>query len=296
MKIIENLPLPCQKGIGAVSRHFPRAILSLRNYIWSHKLINWKNPDTLQEYVSKLIIDAAKDPEKLQSLADMADKVKVREYVRERVGEKYLTKLYGHWKKTSDVDWDALPQKFAIKTNNGCGTNIIVRDKSKLDIADAQRKLGRWMEFPYGQLTGQPHYCAIEPEILAEELLEIDGDSTALPADYKFFCFNGEPKYILYYEGRRVNGHECFNAVYDTNWNPADSSVVKNPVTHTVPRPDSLAEMTEMAKALSKGMTFVRVDMYNINGRPVFGEMTFTPDVTTNFTEEFLTKIMEEIR
>lgn len=296
MKIIENLPLPCQKGIGAISRHFPREILSLRNYIWSHKFIDWKNPKTLQEYVFKLIIDAAKDPEKLQSLADIADKVKVRESVSQRVGEKYLTKLYGHWKKVSDIDWDALPQKFAIKTNNGCGTNIIVRDKSKLDIADAERKLRKWMEYPYGQLTGQPHYWAIEPEILAEELLEIDGDPTALPADYKFLCFNGQPKYIIYYEGRRVNGHEFFNAVYDLDWNQVDSSVVKNPVKHSVARPESLAEMTEVAKALSKGLPLVRVDMYDINGRPVFGELTLTPDARITFTEEYLTKIMEEIR
>lgn len=293
MKFIEKLPLPCLRILAAITQRNPRVILSLRYFIWSHKWIDWTNPRTLQEYVFKLIADGAKNPIKLKALADMADKIKVREYVSRLAGEKYLPRLLGRWKRAEDINWDSLPQKFAIKTNNGCGTNIIVRDKSNLNIKDAENNLKRWLKFPYGQLSGQPQYSAIEPEILAEELLEIEGKPQALPPDYKFFCFNGQPKFILYYEGRSVNGHITLNSVYDLDWNLIDS-IVRRPVGHAVPRPKSMDDMIVLAKKLSHGVEFVRVDMYDINGKAVFGEMTFTPDVYTNFTDTFLEDAVKE--
>ncbi|MCM1520886.1 MAG: hypothetical protein NC098_08885 [Lachnoclostridium sp.] len=293
MNPIEKLPIPVLKALGKVARHFTREILTIRYKRWTGRTINWEKPSNLQEYIFKKVADAENDEALISLMGDLADKVKVREYVRSRVGEGYLPELYGTWERAEDVDWDALPEKFVIKTNNGCGTNIIVKDKSKLDRKDAVKKLSRWMAFPYGELTGQPHYSRIKPLILAEEFLEEKKDGDELPHDYKFFCFKGVPRFILYYEGRVVNGHVCDNITYDMHWNKLND-VVNYPTDHDVDPPKSLELMTELARKLSEGFDFVRVDFYNINDKPVLGEMTFTPDVTMNFTPEFLKKTLEE--
>lgn len=287
MKLIENLPISVLRILSSICKYCPKLILTLRNYRWTHTLINWKEPQNLQEYIFKLIIDSCSDKTKRRELADMADKIAVRKYVTEIIGSEYLPRLLGTWDNVDDINWESLTNAFAIKTNNGCGTNIIVRDKSKLNIDEAKSKLKRWMKFPYGQLSGQPQYSDIPPKILAEELLIQDEAPEALPYDYKFFCFKGEPRFILFYEGRTVNGHITFNRVYDINWQPIDS-IVRRPSDHDIPRPKSFDEMLEAVKKLCRGLEFVRVDMYDIKGKPVFGEMTFTPDVTTNFTDKFL--------
>lgn len=294
MSRIEKLPLPLLRLLAKAGARMPRTILGLRYRRWTGRHMNWDNPENLQEYIFKNVIDAANNPEQLSLYTTLADKVAMRGFVAERIGEKYLPKLYGTWEAAADIDWDSLPDKFAIKTNNSCGTNIIVRDRATLDVADASRRLDEWLRFPYGQLSGQPQYSNIKPLILAEELLEETPGSTALPRDYKFFCFNGVPRFILYYEGREVNGHITPNIAYDTAWHKLDD-IVNMPADHDVPAPEALAEMNELAARLSAGMPFVRVDFYIINGRPVVGELTFTPDMWTNFTPEFLREALKYI-
>lgn len=287
MSLIEKLPLPLLRSIARVAARHPRRILDLRYRRWTGKSVDWKNPTNLQEFILKNVIDVAGDELKLELYSTLADKVRVRSYVTDILGEGYLPKLYGTWETVDEIDWDSLPDKFAIKTNNNCGTNIIVRDKNRLDINDARRKLSRWLKFPYGELTGQPQYSNIKPLIFAEELLEEKKDSPELPRDYKFFCFNGVPRFILYYEGRKVNGHLTPNIAYDLHWQKLDD-IVRRPADHDVPPPKPLDEMIELAARLSHGLKFVRVDFYVINDRPILGEMTFTPDVVINFTSEFL--------
>lgn len=294
MSKIEKLPIPLLRLLAPLAARFPQQILTLRYKRWTGKTINWAAPDNLQEFIFKKIIDASKDKELLQTLAVHADKVGMRGVVAAKAGEEYLPKLYGVWERVDDIDWACLPQKFAIKTNNNCGTNIIVRDKSTLDIADARRRLAHWLKFPYGELSGQPHYSYIKPLILAEELLEETVDSNELPHDYKFFCFKGVPKFILYYEGRTVNGHVTPNVAFDLDWNKLNN-IVNMPTDHDVPAPESLALMRNLAAKLSDGFDFARVDFYQIGGKPIIGEFTFTPDVTMNFTPEFLRDILKEV-
>lgn len=276
-----------QKILANVVRHFPKQILGLRYFKWTKRFVNWKNPKDLQQYEFVNYINRYKS-KNLQDLADLTDKVKVREFVTERIGEKFLTKLYGVWDKPDDIDFKSLPQKFVLKTNNGCGTNVIIQDKEKeLDQETVKKNLKKWLHFPYGALSGQPHYSMIEPKILAEEYLEENKNKKSLPRDYKFFCFNGEPKFICIYEDRQVNGHDVKKMVYDLDWKPMPDKVI-NPVIKDRPIPPSLKEMIEISRILSKGFDFVRVDLYEIDGKPVFGEMTFTPDMINNFTSEFL--------
>lgn len=279
-----QLPL---RAIAPLAGHFPKKIMALKYKRWSGMKIDWNSPKNLQEYFLKEMMDAAADPERLKVYADLADKVAVRGFVAGRVGEEALTKLYGVWERPGDIDFGKLPVPCVIKTNNGCGTNIVIRTRQELDPEKIRKTLKRWLKFPYGQISGQPHYSAIKPLILAEEYLEQNPGSDELPYDYKFFCFNGEPRFILFYSGRKVNGHITYNQVYDMNWNVIPDSVRK-PVPTPVERPAGLEKMTRLARKLSRGFKVVRVDFYCIGDRPVFGEMTFSPDVVTNFTPDFL--------
>ena len=296
MKFIENLPLPLLRLIAkaADSPAMARRILALRYRRWTGRSIDWEHPANLQEYILAELMKAAADPERLRLYATLADKVAVRRYAAERAPGLRTPALLGVWESAGEIAWDTLPQKFAMKTNNGCGTNLIVRDKSTLDTADATRRLSRWLRFPYGELSGQIQYSRIAPRIFAEELLEPAPGTDKLPLDYKFFCFNGEPRFILYYEERRVNGHLTPNLAFDLDWRPMP--VVNHPAGHTVPPPASLAEMTAAARALSAGLPFARVDFYDVDGHAMLGEITLTPDVWTNFTPEFLVEALTYLK
>ena len=285
-----NAPIYVQwplRLLAPVAGLMPKTIMNLRYRRWTGKNVNWKEPRNLEEYFLAEMMNAAADPERLKVYAEVADKIAVRDYVAERVGEKALTKLYGVWWSADDVDFDKLPVPCVLKTNNGCGTNIIVRTREDFVKKDIRRRLANWLKYPYGRLSGQPHYSAIRPGILAEEYLEQNPGTDDLPIDYKFFCFNGEPQFILYYSDRKENGHVCRNRVYDTEWKAIEGAC-NYPLDHDVPAPEAFEEMKEMARALSRDFKVARIDFYCIGKRPVFGEITLSPDVIMNFTPEFL--------
>ena len=280
---MKRLPLPLVKMIARVTALCPRFVFALRYYRWSKKIIDWRNPRNLQEFSMCQLFSKEIS---LDFFAMLADKVAVRNFVKERIGEKYLNKLYGTWDSADKIDFKQLPDRFVLKTNNGCNSNVILKSKDGADIEAIRRKLDYWLHFPYGELTGQVHYSRIKPLILAEEYLEQKKGIDSLPYDYKFFCFNGEPRFILYYEERKLNEHVTPNMLFDINWKPIPNAV-RHPVSHDVPRPHSLELMTKLATELSKGLRFVRVDFYEIDGNPIFGEMTLTPDVLTNIYTDF---------
>ncbi len=285
-----HLPAPFQlmfRAVAPIMKLFPHQILRTRVRKTTGYSINWKNPSNLLEYLVGESFKAAEDPERLEFYGTLADKIAVRDYVAERVGEQALTKIYGVWSKPDEIDFDSLPVPCVIKTNNGCATNIIIRRREELKPDEIRRKLRRWLYFPYGAITGQPHYSTIKPGILCEEFLKQEAGGDTLPYDYKFFCFEGEPRFILFYSGRIPNHHITYNLVYDTDWNPM-KGVVNHPAPEEAARPETLEKMVDMARKLSKGLPFARVDFYSIGSRPVFGEITLTPDIQTNFTPEFI--------
>ena len=203
----------------------------------------------------------------------LADKYLVRDYVKEKVGEQYLIPLFGVWDKFDDIDFDSLPNKFVLKANHGSGWNIIVKDKSKLNIRDAKKKFDKWMNTNFAFVNGfELHYKDVEPKIIAEEYMETldEGDIE----DYKFFCFNGEPK-IIEVDFNRFTDHK--RNIYNMNWEYQDVSIqYPNDSTHIVEKPEHLDEMIRVSRTLSQGFKLVRIDLYYINGRVYFGEMTFT--------------------
>lgn len=208
-----------------------------------------------------------------------ADKYAVRSYVESKGLGHILPKLYGKWETSSEIDWDSLPEKFVMKTNNSCGQNLIVRKKVELNIEDANKKLNKWIKERYGHHNGQLHYLRIEPKIIAEELLEDPflkkGESLI---DYKVLCFNGNPECIMIITGR--NGSEYYVSMYDLSWHNISEVALSQTSPHfcgkTIPKPKNLDTMLEYARILSVGFSQVRVDFYNIDGQIFFGEMTFT--------------------
>lgn len=218
-----------------------------------------------------------------------ADKYRVREYVKEKGLESILTSLYGQWENVDDINFDALPNKFVLKANNGCGTVIPVLDKKQLNITETKKTLKDWIKKPYGYVAAQFHYLPIKRCIVAEQLLEEEGEMKTLSphslVDYKIWCFNGQPECILVVFDRAPGFTQ--QAVYDLEWNDISSKVFsadyyKKPLA----KPKNLDKMIEYAKILSKDFLEVRTDFYNIDGKIYFGELTFTAGYG-DLTEEY---------
>lgn len=274
---IYNYPLFVVKPIALFGKWFPKTMLQLRFYKKSGRKYNLKKPQKLQDYSIAKLFDPTTD---LRQYAMFADKYEVRKYIEQKIGSQYLTQLYGVYKRAKDIDFDVLPDKFVLKTNNGCGNNIIVRDKASLNVKDVRKKLDYWLHFPYGNLTGQIHYSLIPPRIIAESLLEQSPkDKEALPNDYKFFCFKGKPYYVLYYEGRKLNSHIAPSMLFDMDWNPYPEAILHT-ADHNIPRPQSFELMTQLVTKLAEDIDFARIDFYEIDGKPIFGEITLTPTIS----------------
>lgn len=216
-------------------------------------------------------------------MVQCADKYAVRSHVQERGCERILNTLYGVYDKVSDIKFEELPKAFVLKTTNGCGTNIICRDKSQLDIEHTKKQLAYWMKHPYGRQTAETHYLKIKPRIICEKIIET-ADGT-LPFDYKFFCFDGEPKFF-YLGYDRENGFKKVH--YDLNWNVIGITKEEGAIPKGDLKPACFGEMVACARKLAQGIPFVRVDFYDSKGTAVFGEMTFTPTAGMSeiYTEE----------
>ncbi|MCV2231499.1 hypothetical protein N7548_01480 [Acholeplasma manati] len=213
------------------------------------------------------------------NITDLSDKIKVREYVTRTIGEKYLNNIYGTHAHEKQIQLSSLPNKFVIKLNHGSGFNIIVKDKSNIDFREISAKLKEWRKTNYYYYGREWQYKNIHPLILIEEYLE---DEDGELKDYKFFCFDGEPRFIQV-DFSRFTGHK--RNIYNLDWilqpftiehpNEKDRAIIK---------PAKLEEMIDLSRKLSKNLPFVRVDFYFVNNKIYFGEMTFTHG---NGIEEF---------
>lgn len=231
------------------------------------KKINWQEPVTYNEIINweKLNI---KDERRRR----LADKYLVRDWVKEKIGEQYLTKLYGVWDDAEDIEFDKLPNAFVLKVNNGSCRNIIVKDKTKIDYEEVLCKLNMWKKHNFAYTCYELHYKDIVPKILCEEYLEGVADNVY---DYNIFCFHGEPKYIWCIKGSHKPN--CQASFYNKNWEmqPFSYGYPKDPV--PAPKPEKLEDMLELSRILCRDFEHVRVDWYNLpDGRVIFGEMTFS--------------------
>ena len=203
----------------------------------------------------------------------VANKYDVRQYL-ESIGYGHLLNdIYGVYTNVNDIDFDALPKQFVLKGTHGSGFNIIVRDKSKLNIRQAKMMMRSWLHQHIAWSGREWVYEKMPRHIIAEKYLE---DETGELRDYKFYCFNGKPVFMQLEVGRGTE-HNTRN-FYDMNWQlmPFGKELPHNP-NLKVSRPDRFEEMKDIAAALCKPFQYVRVDLYQVGGKVYFGELTFFP-------------------
>ena len=251
------------------------------------KLIDWKHPRDLNEWINYFSFKTD-----TTIWTKLADKYKVREYVKEKGLENILIPLLGHWKSVEDIDFDSLPNSFVIKCNNGSGDAIIVQDKNQISFNDITNALNQSLNHKFGLESAEPHYLKIPPRIIAEQNIV----STKEPLiDYKIWCFNGKPLCIFTVSNRNIKEHTADYNLYSLEWEDLSQIYLAEPFRNHiyVKKPTHLAEMLHYAQILSKDFPQVRVDFYEVNGKVYFGEMTFTSQSgrMDYFTPEFL-KIM----
>jgi hypothetical protein len=196
----------------------------------------------------------------------------VREYIASTLDKKYLSELIGVWDRAEQINFDELPNSFVLKTTHASGTNIIVKDKSKLNINDTVRELNNWLEINYYQIRREWVYKDVKPRIICEELLS-DQDGN-IPSDFKFFCFNGKPTFVQLDLDRFGSHNRVF---YDMEWRVQPFEYLYPKSNKTTVRPINLEEMILLAEKISKDIPFCRVDFYHLP-KIVFGEITFYPE------------------
>ncbi|MBT8393802.1 MAG: glycosyl transferase [Bacteroidia bacterium] len=228
--------------------------------------LNLKNPQTLNEKINWLKLYNRKD---LQSL--VADKYKVRAYIKRKVGEKYLIPLLFHTKDANDLTPENLPESnFIIKTNHDSSGGLIVREKSKIDWIAARSRFKRLLKENHYYSTTEWQYKNIEPRIVVEQLLTYEDGG--IPEDYKFHCFNGKLAFIMVDFDRY--GDLRTRNLYDPDWNLIPCNWGR-PYGKELKKPKKLDEMTCIAEKLAKDFTYVRVDLYLVKSKVYFGELTF---------------------
>lgn len=203
------------------------------------------------------------------------DKYRVREYIEKKGLSDILVKLYGVYDKAEDISFDTLPEKFVLKTSNGSGTNIICRNKGELSQSEIVKKVNNFLRQSSASAGREWAYAKGTPKIIIEELLEDPSSVDGSISDYKHLCFNGKPEYIVL-DIDRFTDHK--RNIYDVDWHDlhvaSDCPCIEN---RKFDKPLNYDKMIEIAKILSEDFPAVRVDLYNINGRIYFGELTFFP-------------------
>lgn len=290
-KIVKVVSYPILKFCELLCKISPELLTKIRYFFRFKKFLNLDNPKNLNEKIQWLKLRSD-----ISEWSRLSDKYAVREYVKECGCEDNLVELLGRWDRVEDIDFDTLPKSFVLKANNGCGSIIIVENKYELDITTITNDLNRWITTPYALYAAEIHYKSIKPCIIAEELLYNDDAQNEFSVsliDYKVWCFNGKPHYILTCTNRDAEGVDLL--IYDLDWKSHENDIKHNShyrLGKSIPRPECLSELLNVAEKLSTAFPCVRVDLYVVNNKVYFGEMTFTSlgGLMNYFTNDFLLK------
>jgi hypothetical protein len=226
--------------------------------------LNLENPRTLSEKIQWLKL-YNRDP--LQTV--VSDKLRVRDYVAEAIGEKYLNELYGVYNSVDEIDLDALPDAFVLKANHGSGWNIMCPDKAEFNWKAEKRKLKRWISTNFYWKHREWAYKNIEPKIICEKFMkQVAGEKLI---NYKFNCFHGEPVggTVIF----RKDGNLVINT-YDNEWQKVPIIKMGFDYEAEFKKPAKYDEMLEVCRKLSKPFPYVRIDLYCPGDEIVFGEIT----------------------
>jgi len=255
---------------GIVKSLFPVFFVKQQyKYITHHKL-NLDNPLRYTEKLQYLRLFVYPHDDLVIKCAGRAG---VREYVEDKGYGETLIPTYGIFNDFNDIDFAHLPASFVMKATHACAYNVIVRDKSNLDLIPLKKRFAKWLKTNYGKKTLELHYSPIKPQIIIEKFL---GEVDSLPIEYKIHVFNGIAKSMYVVSGRGVDIR--YNNYY-IDWTPFDGSQFNGwkKREEEIPIPKNWKEMVKMAEDLGKSFPFVRVDLYNISGKIYFSELTFTP-------------------
>ncbi len=208
---------------------------------------------------------------KNELIIQCSDKYSVRSYL-ERLGlGDYLSKLIGVWDNPNDIDWNLLPTKFALKNSNGCGYNIVCRDKAHLDEKQTKKLLKKWLRNHFGHYNAEPHYEMGKKRIIAEQYIE---SSQLLPIDYKIHCMNGEPKVMQMCDERTAKDTKY--VYYDMDCCPLSFGKYPQKENMDISK-GLLADMKRICKMIAPDFPYVRIDFFVNNGKLQIGELTFSP-------------------
>lgn len=249
-----------------ILRISPEFYIKFRYYRLFKQKINLKNPQKFSEKIQWLKLN-----DRDKRIIEYADKFLVREHIREVIGEEYLIPMPFSWDTPEEVDFSVLPEKFVLKPNNSSGRVIICKDKSAFDQKAALKKMKKWQKENLTRITGEWVYERIPFKIVCEEYLADD------IMDYKMYFASGEFICTQVIAGRADNDKQF--GYFDEKWNLMNIKRSGMPkLREPLPKPEKYEEMLKIASELARDFTFIRVDLYYIEGKIYFGELSFYPN------------------
>lgn len=251
----------------AIGRFIPDKIFLKIYYRFKiGKKLNLKDP---QRFTEKLQWIKLNDRNPLYT--ELVDKYKVKDWVNKRLGEGHVIPLLGVYDKWNDIDFNKLPDQFVLKCTHNCGV-VICQDKKNFDIKKARKTIEKALKGNYYLSSREWPYKNVPRKILVEKYM-VDESGIELK-DYKFFCFNGEPKLLFIATDRTIKDEPNFD-FFDLRFNHLPIINGHPNSKKPISKPPKFEEMIEIARELSKGFPHVRVDLFNVNGTIYVGEMTF---------------------
>lgn len=217
----------------------------------------------------------------------MVDKYKAKFFVASRIGEEYIIPTLGVWDSFDEIDFDVLPDQFVLKCTHDSGSLVIVTEKDKMNMQIIRNKINKSLQRNYYNLNKEWPYKNVPHRIIAEKYMieshpvnntAMDCDFFGL-IDYKFYCFNGQPRFLYIGFANIIKGEKKDQLSYfDLDLQPAPFYRIDHePLPFSIDKPRNFDNMIHIAELLSKGIPFVRVDLYNVDNQIYFSELTFTP-------------------
>lgn len=239
--------------------------LKIQYRLRTKKQLNLEHPITYNEKLQWLKLYDRKNKYTID-----VDKYLVRNEITNQIGEEYLVPIYGVYDKFEDIDFDSLPTQFVLKPNHTSGDVFICHDKNSINKKKLKKMCDKWLKKNYFHVYREWPYKEIQPKIICEKYL--DSNVT----DYKFLCFNGEPKFLQIMQNRFTKYYTI--DFYDMNWNKTELKRKGKPNSdYLIEKPKNFEEMKRISQILSKDDIHVRVDLYEVDGKIFFGEKTYYP-------------------
>lgn len=291
--------MPLLKLVNWLNPRCPKTMVQIRHLLRQKRFAHLSNPQDLNEKILWMALNTD-----TTEWSRLADKYEVRDYVRERGLEDILIPQFGLWNNMNEVDFEKLPNSFILKPTHGSGDVVVVKDKSTADIEGIKTKIQEDLNTHLITSAAELHYARIPHRVVAEQLLtndEVSEKYSSTLIDYKIWCFNGKVHYIWVCMNRFVRNKDGAEVMtYDRNWNAHPEYCRVTPdfsLADPMPKPAGYEHMLEVAEKLAEPFPVVRVDLYNLNGKIYFGEMTFTSygAIMDYYTDEFLRKAGSEL-